>query len=651
MKQQLAALRAREDQLRKDLDTSSTVYLKLFRDPSISRANDDMLREKQRSNELWNELEALIHDRNEITHAYTRLESTNLCIIQNLYQTQVLLQTQQEKQRQHGLYGMDMTEEDAQQQEDEQGKAGGKGRNTGAAAILGSALPVANDSTSSSGPPLEEISPLDAGVLAEVTKLNQLRSGEIALQKKLSKFLGLREQVQTYLIKIAGFQKKLMHQQAQQQQQQQQGALDSHRRNGSGQASPRKSHSSSASSLQSHSLLKKSSSKDNVPSAAVSSQPIPITATATSPSALQQRRGSGSGVNSVFSPFTPESPGGIGSVPVLNGAGGGGSGGATAAGSVEGSSSSSASSSSSSTPSTSQPPHQLLVKPQAARSVSPSPAAGAPAAAPPAQNLLKSSRAASASTPTTSVAPSPSASPAPQQISTAHKQRPQQHPHPYAHLSPAALAERQSIEASQLANLIFDARNRKVLQRICEQFQRSGLLSSRRYKKNSHLIIHQAFLGVELLTWVLNIGISSNRMDALILLELLLRAGLIDMIQDTDAASGVGGNKKKSSAQSSLSPSNKIAIPGSDPSPSSTTVSSGSAPTRISGTLRISDRTLFGDMKLQFALYRLRGDSSELTKLSKSGWLHRVSRWRVARKYFIWDRSATQTAYGLGAKS
>ena len=171
------------------------------------------------------------------------------------------------------------------------------------------------------------------------------------------------------------------------------------------------------------------------------------------------------------------------------------------------------------------------------------------------------------------------------------------------------------MEQSQLANLVFDARNRKVLQRVCEHFQRSGLISSRRYKRSS-LVIHNAFLGVELLTWVLNIGISNHRTDALILLELLLRAGLIDMIQE----------EKKSTRKSSHDSTTA------SPSATTTTVASPS-----SGSLRISDRSIFGDMKLQFALYRLRGDSSDVGKLSKSGWLHRVSRWRVTRKYYTWD--------------
>ena len=91
--QALAAMRGAEEALRRQLDASSTDYLRLYRDASVSRGDDRMLREKQRSNLLWTELEQLIHRRNAADTQLARMEQANGLIIQNLYQTHVLLQT------------------------------------------------------------------------------------------------------------------------------------------------------------------------------------------------------------------------------------------------------------------------------------------------------------------------------------------------------------------------------------------------------------------------------------------------------------------------------------------------------------------------------------------------------------------------------
>ena len=625
VKAELAALRAKEEKLRRDLDESSTTYLRLYRDPKVSRGNDAMLREKQRSNELWNDLESLIHERNAANTRLQKLEASNMLIIQNLYQTQVLLATQVEKERQR--MGADDSEEEARAKQRQH-------RLSRSASILSTANSNGTGATVDDPPTspsvIQPVSPVDAKIADEVSRLTSLRNSEINLQKKLSKFLGLREQVQSYLLKIAGFQKKLA---AQQMQQAQARAIRQMMKTSSAPSSGRQSPSSSTppspGRARPSSILKQSFGSG------ANSQPITIGAQG----ATHQRRDSGSGVHSVFRP-SPDTPEQGSAVPPAA------------------SSSVSPPSSSSASPSPhahmSSAPHQLLVprpgsaasstasaSPAAvpARSVSPTASTSPSAASSPSRGVAASSSRAHPSSSSSGASSLSGSSPAPSLLLSSHGRSASQtlqslqsssstliappSTSPSSATSSAASSafnsERDRIEKSQLAHLVFDQRNRKVLQRICEAFHRSGLPSARKWKAGRKaaattaassfsgslggIVIQNAFLGVELITWILNIGLSSQRADALILLELLLRAGLIDMIQE-----------------SSESTEENVSASG-----------GGLA------SLRINAHSQFGDMKLQFALYRLRGDSSDAGKLSKSGWLFKVSRWRVHRRYFAWD--------------
>jgi hypothetical protein len=524
--QSLIGMRNREEQLRKDLDASSTLYLRLYRDKSVSRGDDRMLREKQNSNLLWTELEPLIHQRNEADMKLARLEQCNGLIIQNLYQTHVLLQTQQAQTA-------------TAQSNASAAVAGVTSEPPKGAALDRGTAGMSGDEAQVQAAPL-----IDPRLVEEVARLTLLRNSEINLQKKLSKFLGLREQVQSYLLKIAGYQKKVAHSAA-------------NARQAAVAAAARKSNASAPSSGRASPNFGTSSDS---PIRSASSNALPIITGGSGGS----RKRSGSGSGTVFRP-SPDT--------------------------------------------TIEFPDTGAAGLPASASYATSASAGRPAA--PAMASSRAMMNAPRPNPNHHGAHHRSASLAhmPTSSSFGAPFHDQQHVPSTSTAAAAAAAsfahERERIEKSQLAQLVFDQRNRKVLSRVCENFQRSGLPSARRWKR-SPVLIQNAFLGVELLTWVLNIGLAAHRSDALILLELLLRAGLVDMIQ------GEGEKHQQQQLQK-----------GNEDETGSTSMNP-------------SD---FGDLKLQFALYRLRGDANDLsqTQLSKSGWLHKVSRWRMQRRYFAWD--------------
>jgi hypothetical protein len=155
----------------------------------------------------------------------------------------------------------------------------------------------------------------------------------------------------------------------------------------------------------------------------------------------------------------------------------------------------------------------------------------------------------------------------------------------------------------QVNALVFDHRNRRVLQRICQHMEASGLLQDRRL--NASTAIQQCFSGSDLVVWLSKSSIVPTQDDALLLCDLLLRAGLIDLLE-IDATS--------------------------------------SQPVSIRSQYKQSNS--FGDMKLLHTLFCMRSaGSSSIGEISKSGWLEKIGRWRNYRRYFVFDADLHRLAY------
>ena len=102
-----------------------------------------------------------------------------------------------------------------------------------------------------------------------------------------------------------------------------------------------------------------------------------------------------------------------------------------------------------------------------------------------------------------------------------------------------------------------------------------------------------------MVTWVHTSGIVPTKLDAALVIDLLVRAGLLDIIETEH--------------------------------------------TRIHTSESTSQ--LNGDTSTSYNLYRFRCDASSIQKVSKSGWLDKVCRWRVYRRYFVWDTDIHRLSY------
>ena len=156
------------------------------------------------------------------------------------------------------------------------------------------------------------------------------------------------------------------------------------------------------------------------------------------------------------------------------------------------------------------------------------------------------------------------------------------------------------LDAEQLTALVYEHRNRKILHRVLETIESSGLLTSRRVGKDVH---GQAIVGAELVLWFVKSNLLPSAVDAVELIDLLCRAGLLV---------AVGGAAAGAPA---------------------------SAGSFASGGLREATFVLAA-----------RAPGCGWDDLTKSGWMEKVGRYRSYGRYFVWDTDLRRLAYYESSK-